>query len=552
MQRSTNNSDVFLRYGGLLFFIVTLVGCVFASVVGGIDPHHDSITTFPAFEAAKGAAIYRDSFTQYGGLFVFIQGLVVKYFGYNILVLRCFASVLCAITAVLNWFIWSRFLDKNYLVLVSVIWFINMPVWIFPSAWANVDIMILWSAIMFIITCKTDISEGNCWKYAKNITIGVLSGFIFWHKPHSGVILLLGSLVMVIGYDIINIKKIDFKKTILVIIGFAAVASIGILILHQNGTYDDFIKQSSVMGGIWLKRTRDITGLSNLLLFLFSMLPLHNTIAYSVSIIFTVIFSSITVYKLYRNKYITETDATVAIIAFGSIISWLQQFPYISDTIHAFWSNSIFFGIIIYMVPRFRDVTSLSNRKRFIVTTVAMIFVFYFESAGNIYAIRYRINDNSSQTSYSSVFGGIFVNNNDLALYGKISSEVDNFLKVHPSGVMINDTSDAIYPIISHDKIKQHNIMYINWGFNDLMYSDYSISANKYVSENNAIIIHFVVKADNGHPYFYKSLFRSIPKNYICVLKDMHIDRQEYKNIEIQVWAPADMYSELDYFQDLS
>jgi hypothetical protein len=93
-----------------------LLGATFISVVLAYlpfvridpDPHHDGLVLKNALDVAHGLTLYRQSFNQYGPLFVFTDAAGVATFGYHLIVLHWLSVVFLAAAAVLLVWAWSR------------------------------------------------------------------------------------------------------------------------------------------------------------------------------------------------------------------------------------------------------------------------------------------------------------------------------------------------------------------------------------------------------------------------------------------------------------
>ncbi len=79
-----------------------------------VDIHHDGVMLLPAMDVADGAVVFRDTFSQYGILTPVLQGLVVKLFGAELLLLRLLTVACYGWCAILLDKLYCRFLSQAF------------------------------------------------------------------------------------------------------------------------------------------------------------------------------------------------------------------------------------------------------------------------------------------------------------------------------------------------------------------------------------------------------------------------------------------------------
>jgi hypothetical protein len=121
------------------------------------DPHHDGFVLKTAMDVAHGQTLYRDTFDQYGPLFVATNAIAVKIFGGQIIVLRLLCAGMLATAASLV--VWAArvFLSPLRASVSVLLWLLLDPTLRgFPFlAWSSIHAL-FWSAI--VLTCLIELT----------------------------------------------------------------------------------------------------------------------------------------------------------------------------------------------------------------------------------------------------------------------------------------------------------------------------------------------------------------------------------------------------------
>jgi hypothetical protein len=178
---------------GLAFFLLILP---FATV--GVDSHHDGVMLKPAADVAQGAALHRETFTQYGPGTTLVQAGLLRVFGMELRVLRYAAATAYGLTVVFLCLFWRCLLPWN-LVLVSVFW-MACAAYFFSPYW----VMLPWSSGMALCVqsialvtlgrgCQSVTRQG---KSAWMLAAGAAVSLVFWFRQPVGATLAVAAVAV--------------------------------------------------------------------------------------------------------------------------------------------------------------------------------------------------------------------------------------------------------------------------------------------------------------------------------------------------------------------
>lgn len=103
------------------------------------DAHHDGLMFVPALDVARGATPYRDVFTTYGPVVVFLQGLVVRLCGEMLIVIRLLTALFYGLDALLLWIVFARLLPPVWAAASVLGWLALAPfVYLQLLPWSSV------------------------------------------------------------------------------------------------------------------------------------------------------------------------------------------------------------------------------------------------------------------------------------------------------------------------------------------------------------------------------------------------------------------------------
>ncbi len=104
-----------------------------------IDVLHDGVMFKAAADVAEGATLFRDTFTIYGPLTVYIQASAILLFGKKLIVLRHATALFYGLTAPLLLRLWRPFLGATVAVLAVLVWALTAPMLVWTLVpWASV------------------------------------------------------------------------------------------------------------------------------------------------------------------------------------------------------------------------------------------------------------------------------------------------------------------------------------------------------------------------------------------------------------------------------
>jgi hypothetical protein len=195
----------------------------------GFDYHHNGLVLVTAREIADGGVLYRDIFWQYGPAPPYLQALVVKLFGENLLYLNYFAVFCQALSAGIIGDLWLKIYGKQIAIFGILAWcsgayFFDPNHYMLP--WPSdfvllFYVMTLWS--VFKAVEKTKSSVTHFYSFLAGVTLGmcllsrgvqvglaffvvVFSAWYFFEKVISKY-MILGFLVIICGAGLYALRE---------------------------------------------------------------------------------------------------------------------------------------------------------------------------------------------------------------------------------------------------------------------------------------------------------------------------------------------------------
>jgi hypothetical protein len=196
----------FLKVQNLpLFLYRVLIACA-AFVIylpfARLDPDmlHDGIQYTSALGVAKGLAVHKDVFEQYGPLKTWIQAFTLKLFGETVLTLRYEIIFVIAAIAVLMFEICRKLTSrKNLGAAVALMWLLTTPaftsyvgtysLWPWPSLYSTLIELIIVTLLIDLVRFQESITKTSLW-------IGALASAIYFIRVQVGVFVWIGSLLV--------------------------------------------------------------------------------------------------------------------------------------------------------------------------------------------------------------------------------------------------------------------------------------------------------------------------------------------------------------------
>lgn len=337
-----------LAVGALTFAVC------FAFARRGVDPHHQGFLFKSAVDVSRGLALYRETFTQYGALSIYLLVPGLWLFGETILAINCMTCLAYALCGMLLYRIVRRY--ANALVgavcaLVAIgmaaFYFWNFHPW--PSVFA-----LLFSLVATVCMIRFFEGGGRGWLVA----CGAATAAMFWCRQPQGLSALCGALVLVGAYAVGLGSRRDFFRALLwFLLGNAAVHALFFGVLLAQGALHDWWIQAVSNALTFAAEptaetaaTRPDSPLAVVLVglndnprydFIWRVLT-YGTLAYFCVLV------SLLVRRAAACKRARRPDpALLGCVAFAAfaLFNWPHYFPTLCYR-HVFWSDYPMFGVL--------------------------------------------------------------------------------------------------------------------------------------------------------------------------------------------------------------
>ena len=209
-------------------FVLFTISCIlFINFAGfGLDFHHDGFAFKPALDVANGAVIFKETFSQYGPLTVFIQSIIIKVFGEKLLYLKVGSLFFNAvsvflITLILNRFIPLILLLPTYLLCLVFAYFLESPVFPWSSDYALFFQLL---GLFFFVKLIDNPRKGI---YA--FLAGLCTALVFWCRQPVGVAAFTANLGFII---FISLRSQDIRISRVLFFLLGACLGVGSMISY--------------------------------------------------------------------------------------------------------------------------------------------------------------------------------------------------------------------------------------------------------------------------------------------------------------------------------
>lgn len=383
---SINNNKNYFQI--LFVFLLTLaVASVFARL--GIDVGHQGSMFKPAVDLLDGKALFRDSYFQYGPLTALLQAFSLKLFGRYLIVIQLETAFFYALTSILLWLIWSRFLKPVLVTLICIVWVLLAPYFLNVFLpWSSVyslffSILALYLMILFLEKNK---------KYYLFYT-GLATACTFWTRQPVGIFLFAAFIIFfIILFVFKNIKFNElFKNSLILLSGFVSISVICLIYLWREGVLTDWWVQDIVwVLGKWAFVGNGNSVHSGLLLLLhkvynifFIFFPYRFEIGgmfWSILPLVSIFLFTSTIIKAFKYNKLEHKESILLVILLVSLASWHQYFPQ-NSLEHVYWGGTLMIFVVAYffihLVPWYYLANFDSNRWLcFILISMSLLFVY--------------------------------------------------------------------------------------------------------------------------------------------------------------------------------
>ncbi|MFA7229681.1 MAG: glycosyltransferase family 39 protein [Victivallaceae bacterium] len=485
----------------VIFAVTILWFGLFA--LGGVDPHHDGIMLKPAADVATGQILFRDTFTQYGLLTVFLQALAIKIGGATVLAVRLSTVLFYAMSAVLLYRIWSRLLNPGY------VWGVMILFWILPGFCLSGWIFLPWSSVyaLFFMLLMTECIF-NVLKTERKIDwyfIGAAGAAAFWCRQTYGVTLVAaGIFAVLLHWRQVEQWKVTLQRLLRLVGGALLFSALPVMYLLVWGAFEDWCIQSirfafrfGKTGGV------DIGGLPEVWLplqLILALFPIKTS--YVLFPVLTLLFFVYSIIGIWKKKAVNWFLLAVALVA---LASWHQYFP-VGCPRHWYWAATPMFGFFVLTI---QNLVAATGRRmlRFsaIVLLTLLLVPTILERINGM--VDYCRNFSQRRQIIQAPMGGIFLEPGAYNYWQAVQKAFDSIPPQYNKRAFVNLTDSGLYNLYFPEQ-KNFHPMYINWGAQ--VYGDYPEKLKLFLNDKQPVAIFYSNKQPRKSFMFFRIKNRNV------------------------------------------
>ncbi len=303
----------------------------------GLDIHHDGIMLKTAADIADGRVLFRETYCHYGILTPFLQGLAVRIFGAEVLVIRLGTVLFYAFS-----FLWLARIGKLLLAerfrWIPLVLFLGLPPFYLADfhPWSSVYALffMLLSEERILLYLKERKRSDLAWAGA-----AVMLAFGF-RQPCGVVMLMAGALTLLFALRGVKDARREWSAYGA---GAGVVLVPYILYLTVTGSWSDYFRQT-------LSGTADFAwergGSGNWGRIVETMFPMDTTFW-----IFPLAALGLCLYAILRADKEKGPDLTLLAAAFFGLAAWHQFYP-VPCMRHLYWASIPMFPVFALLLQR--------------------------------------------------------------------------------------------------------------------------------------------------------------------------------------------------------
>jgi hypothetical protein len=465
----------------------------------GIDPHHDGIMFKPALDVSQGLMVFRDSFTQYGGVTVLLQAAALKLFGPYLLVIRLQTALFYGIGFYLFWRVWKRLMPSILATTICLIGTVLGPDSIALSLpWSSVHALVFQG-----ITLLCAVRYFETGKERELFMAGAAAALAFWCRQPVGAFLGagLGVAVVLIGWRMapayanppsaFSLRARLGQTAWARLLGTALLfgggfVAVNLTIFAWLATYHallDWWKQSILFAVVFAKARATGDPFEPILACLF---PAGHLRIWALLGTGVAIQTMRTISPFLDPKHAPSgsSGATALLASVVAITSWLQYFP-VACNYHCYWAGIPMLGVLVHLL--YSTHSSASRISRSALTLAAIGILFYYDASYRIDAVKPHIDWQNVPVTSIVTFRGMRVNAAEAANYDAMQSLIDQYRAVHPDGTIVNTTGNALFPTFMVHQESYHP-MHVLWEQMEPLYPDMNQKRNDYVRDKLPLV----------------------------------------------------------------
>jgi hypothetical protein len=517
----------------LLWFCVTFaVAGIFAPYLP--DAHHDGAVFKPSLDVANGMMLYKDTFSQYGPLYILILAGAIKLFGAYVLVIRMVGAFFYGLIGAMLWLVSARLLPRWLANLVCVLWLSVAGYFgakLLP--WSSIPALFfqLASLWVFIMGVHSKISP------SKLFLAGLLAGLSTLCRQPTGISLLLAETFFLLFYDW-NRSYSSLSKWGSMRIKYASCVQwpwkgfvVGVLPVFSwiifNGALNDWyiqnVKFAKGFSALFCSLSSPVYVIKHLFPFGDIGAYQHGSFLYGLLPILSIAGFVWFMVRLFRCKALQEHEQNAFAVILCALTSWLQYLPFPDDVYHAYWAATPMIPVSVYLFWK------LLNSQYFqgwfphrawapALVTLVMIGVFFKTAQFQLEQAWSKLHGGFGEMieiQYPSVVQGMKTTRDVAERYQAIGNSIDQYLEINPGATVISSHPDALW-ITFTSRAKNFHPLYMNWikrttdwgtkkSLMNEIYPDYQNTFMHYAATQHPLILALDGVGISNYHIFYRN-----------------------------------------------
>lgn len=505
---------------GLFSFAVT-----YSLSLYNIDPHHSGFMYKTAWDVAHGQIIYKETYTQYGCLFVYLQAFAILLFGEHIWAIHLVTSIFYALSYILVYAI-VKSMSTHVIAIATVIITILLAPFYFWTfhPWSSV-----FSLFFLLLTLYGFIKYIETTKHIWIILAGISTACTFWCRQSVGLVVGLASFLILLFLQAFYKKYVGLQSWAKYWGSFLGVMLLFIGLLALQGALKDWWIQN-IQGMVnfgTVKNNEDSGGMLGKLLGCLFPYRKMSEVIWTILPCLTLMLFAIAGVKLILKK-LDEKEVKWWLMAFSfdmfSLASWHQYYPVLCFR-HVFWSAFPMIGVILCFA--YRGLHGVIKQNKYVYLVILLIIIPLFYSP-----IIYRLKSwhDKVQNEYDKITNDTYMFMDNLKLtkeecifYNDLFAEMELLKKRYPNRNVINMTSEGLFACFSeknfHPQFSNMGTTFYQDYFEDLygyIYTAFPIIIG-YASQNfEGYNLYHVIEGDSGDIYMNQSYAIFLPNEIQC------------------------------------
>lgn len=412
----------------------------------GIDFHHDGIMFKAAVDAANGAAVFKGSFSQYGILPPLLQGLAVRIFGAELIVLKLLTAVFYGLALVVYDCVWKRFFttkETKYRVFYILLYFLlSADCCVTAHPWASVYAL-LFQLVTILLTLKFFESSKLDMRYAA--ASGVAAAVVFGFRQPCGLTTILAAiLISIIAYSRDRRAAQRFAGAFSA--GLFAVLAVYAIAITCWGAWHDYWIQTWVNAFTFaVKRGAGNGSWGDVVINFFPFVTGDRGFVDAIFAVFPLVTLGLLA-RVFLTGSWKENIPLVAVMIY-SLGAWHQYYP-VPCMRHLYWASVPMMGVFVYAVKELIQKGGVRGR---VLAAVLFIILLFPVSFRTYFACRRIKGISSRETADIPGVRGLYLFRHEKQLctiFHTLGKELPP--KVAARGVF-NHTPDGIWSVMLPD-----------------------------------------------------------------------------------------------------